>query len=404
MSKRRCHDGWTKIALSCLVACLSVCSLEAAPPKTSEAADRLWLSFTEKYQEFSLKPLSAEVLDQTARAQLISLSGRKFSAWKSEDQPTLPAMVAAMVAKDPATDSYKLTELLLTNLLPKIDVYGHYKSAADISQLNEALRQNTGSVQMTLEIAADGRVLCYPQPDGVAEKAGVNPAAELLEVDGRPVLGKTLSGIRLVFVGQPKTKVVLKIKQPQGKSEVVTLIRSDQSSPIVTTEKGPLGISVHIRRFDKGVSQLIKTQLENFPNTKSLTLDLRGNPGGLRDEALKTASLFFAEGAPLGQFISRSGTQNASDGNGIALQPVSIQIRQDARTASAAEYLIAVLKETLPEKVTLYGYKTYGKSHSTIQLTLEGGGELAVTEALMATASGKSWDKVGITPDHEGKP
>ena len=73
------------------------------------------------------------------------------------------------------------------------------------------------------------------------------------------------------------------------------------------------------------------------------------------------------------------------------------------RTASAAEYLIATLKEGVPDKVTLFGAKTYGKSHSTSHCMLEGGGELAVTETLLSTASGRSWDKTGIAPDRADK-
>ena len=53
--------------------------------------------------------------------------------------------------------------------------------------------------------------------------------------------------------------------------------------------------------------------------------------------------------------------------------------------------------------MTLFGRKTYGKSHSTAHVMLEGGGELAVTETLLSTASGRTWEKTGIDPDQAGK-
>ena len=89
------------------------------------------------------------------------------------------------------------------------------------------------------------------------------------------------------------------------------------------------------------------------------------------------------------------------DGNGVLVEPDRIRILQDERTASAAEYLIAMLKEGLPGKVTSYGTRTYGKSHTVLVTPLQGGGTLSVTEALMATPAGKSWDQTGLEPDRK---
>lgn len=139
--------------------------------------------------------------------------------------------------------------------------------------------------------------------------------------------------------------------------------------------------------------------MEPYANPGRLTIDLRGNSGGYRDEVLKIASLFFEKGTPLGSFTTRQGKQNATDGNAVYIAPSSISILQDQRTASAAEYLIATLREGLSEKVTLFGSKTYGKSHSTASILLDGGGRLTVTEALLSTSSGYNWDQTGIEPD-----
>jgi carboxyl-terminal processing protease len=389
--------------LSGMVACLAVVHAQPAPDASNEAADRLWQSFVGKYNEFSLKPLEAPALDAKAREVLLATAGPKFRSWKPDNQPTFPELLAAVIAKDPTVPKFERIELTLTAMLPQIDVYGYYKPAADISQLTEALRQNPGSIHLTLDQSPDGRVLCFPLPDGPAELAGVNSGALLLAVDNRPAEGKSLAALRLAFVGPPNTPIVLKVRQPQGKVEEFSIIRTDKESPVVTTTKNPLGVTVRVRKFDKGSALKIKTQLEPYPKPGRLTLDLRGNGGGLREEALKTASLFFPEGTPLGKFTSSSGEQTANDGNGVSVEPGSIQILQDERTASAAEFLIAALKEGLPDKVTLSGKKTYGKSHSTAHVILEGGGELAVTECLLSTASGRSWEKSGIEPDHADK-
>lgn len=170
-----------------------------------------------------------------------------------------------------------------------------------------------------------------------------------------------------------------------------------------STIKTPMGVTVRIRRFDPACAIAIRQQLEAYPKPGRLTLDLRGNPGGLREEALMVASLFFPEGTPLGKFTTRGEVQIANNVNPLFVEPGSIQILQDRRTASAAEFLIATLREGLPGKVTSFGTTTYGKAHSTARVALAGGGELSVTEAALTTAAGKSWDTTGIPPDQADK-
>lgn len=397
-----CHlRRFSGACLSGILACLSTLQTVSGSDSGSEAADRLWSSFIEKYNEFSLHPLDEKTLDERARTVLISTAGSKFKSWKPDSKPTFLALANAIMDKDASVPKFERIENTLTALLPTIDTYGYYKSASDIAQWREALRQNPGSVHMTLDLSTDGRILCYPLPDGPAEGAGINFGSQLLAVDQRSVEGKTLSALRLAFVGPPNSPITLTVKQPQGKIEDLTITRADKESPIVSTTKSPVGLTVRVRKFDIGSSLTIKQQLEPYPKPGRLTLDLRGNAGGLREEALKTASMFFAQGTPLGKFATKNGAQTANDGNGVLVEPASIQILQDGRTASAAEYLIAILKEGLPDHVTLFGKKTYGKSHSTVHVALEGGGELAVTEALLSTASGRSWDKSGIPPDQD---
>lgn len=383
--------------------CLAHLLPTMAVAQGDEAADRLWQSFLQTYQEYALKALSPAELDEKARAALIGSAGPKFRSWKADANPTLLAMASAMVEQDPSVSKFTRIEKTLEALLPAIDTYGHYHLASDVAQLQEALRQNPGSVHMTLDRASDGRIVCFPLDGGPADKAGIGSGATLLAVDGRPAEGKSLPALRLAFVGPPNSPIKLKVTQPHGKVEEFTVNRTDKPSPNVVVEKTPLGLNVRIRKFDKGSASAVKQQLEQYPDVSRLTLDLRGNAGGVRDEALRIASLFFPQGTPLGTFTTNTGAQTANDGNGVTISPSSIRILQDGRTASAAEFLIATLHEGLPDKVTLFGKKTYGKSHSTVQVALDGGGEVAITEALLSTPGGRSWDKTGIVPDQADK-
>ncbi len=390
------------IATHALLA-LPVATAQEAAENDREAAERLWANFLTSYRGKSLDPLDPDSLDLKAREVLLATSGPRFSSLKPDSAESLPELADAMLARDPSIGKFARIEQTLEALLPKIDIYGSYNPAADVVQMREALRQNSGIIQMTLEQQPDGRVLCFPTDGGPADKAGVNSGALLMSVDDRPSTGKSLLALRLAFVGPPNTGMKVKVRQPQGKIEEFTIQRTDKRVPDVAVTKSLVGVAVRIRSFSQGSAADLKQQLKAYPKPTNITLDLRGNTGGLREEALKIASLFFPEGTTLGKFTTLGGVQAPKDGNPVFVDPESIRILQDGRTASAAEYLIATLKEGLPGKVTTFGSRSYGKSHTVRQIPLQGGGELTVTESLMSTPQGRSWDKTGLAPDQPGK-
>ncbi|MDB6079093.1 MAG: ctpA1, partial [Akkermansiaceae bacterium] len=252
----------------------------------------------------------------------------------------------------------------------------------------------------TIDQDETGRLLCFPQPYGPAATAGVLPGAELIAVDGIPVERKELMVVKFAFIGPPASIVKIQVRQPHGKLEEIVITR-DKEAPLVFGSVGPLGLNIRIRRFDPGAIDLFKKVLAEHPDAKRITIDLRGNPGGIRDDAFMAASMFVPQGVVLGKFTTREGEHIITDDNGVLYKPDSIRIVMDRRTASGAELLSAILKESLPDKVKLFGENSYGKSHSTAQVGLEGGGSMMITESTLATASGKGWDKVGLSPDNK---
>lgn len=387
-------------------AALAVLMGTALPARADldDAANGLWRSFLQRYRELSLVQLGDAELDALAREHLISRLGPRYRGWKKEDHADLGALITAIREKEPERGSFQLVELALSAMMPAIDRYGSYDTAADVARFQEALRQGPGgSVQMTIEHDKAGRLLCFPLADGPADRAAILPGAELMAVDGIEVERKELVTVKFAFIGPPASKVRVKVRQPHGKIEEVTITR-DQEPPSVIASKGPLGLNIRIRKFDSGSAKLLRDLLrQHADQAKRLTLDLRGNPGGLRDEAVLAASLFLPEGTPIGTFISRAGKDSLKDGNGVEVQPDSIRIVLDRRTASGAEFLAATLREGLPGKVMIFGENSYGKAHSTARAATEGGGMLTLTEAELATASGFTWEKTGVKPDHQSK-
>ncbi len=374
-------------------------SRASADPDASLAGRRLWEDFLREYAANSLQPLPPAELDAKAREVLLEVSGIRFRSWKPDARSSLPELAEAMSETDASKPPFARVEDALESLLPKIDRYGHYHRAADVSRLAEALKQNSGGVHMTLDLGTDGKIRCYPLENGPAARAGIGAGAILLEVDGLSAEGKTLPALRLMFVGPPGSDIRIKVMQPHGKAEEFAMKRSGNPIPNVISTNSPLGLTLKIRKFGVGVAKEVRSIMESHGDAKRVTLDLRGNPGGDWNEVLKVASLFFPEGTVLGKWTGNGGEQVARDGNGVMIKPEIIRVQQDELTASAAEFLVAALRDGLPDKVRVFGKKSYGKSHSTILIFLNAGGQLAVTDALLATAGGVSWDRTGIEPD-----
>lgn len=154
---------------------------------------------------------------------------------------------------------------------------------------------------------------------------------------------------------------------------------------------------IRVLSFQRGVSQKIKTAVEECSICKGIILDLRGNHGGFFDEAVKIADLFLDEGivayttSPL---TDESQYFTAETGDIAFSKPMVVLI--DGMTASAAEILAASLSEQ--NRAVLVGTKTYGKG--TVQDVKKIGGEraMSVTTSFFYTPSGLKIDKIGVTP------
>lgn len=154
---------------------------------------------------------------------------------------------------------------------------------------------------------------------------------------------------------------------------------------------------IRVLSFQKDISERVRTAVEECSKCEGLILDLRGNHGGLLDEAVKIANLFLDEGIIAYTLSAENDPPEyytAESGDILGGRPMVILT--DGYTASAAEVLAAGLSEQ--NRAVLIGTKTYGKG--TVQDVQKMGGERAIsmTTSFFYTPSGVKIDKVGLTP------
>jgi len=130
-------------------------------------------------------------------------------------------------------------------------------------------------------------------------------------------------------------------------------------------------------------------------------LDLRGNPGGLLDEAVEAASAFL-DGGPVVSYQRRgqpAQVLRAARG-GDTVTPVAVLV--DGGTASAAEVMAGALQDR--GRAVVVGTRTFGKGSVQQPIHLPGGSVAQMTVARYWTPSGRSLDGVGLEPDIEVPP
>ena len=130
---------------------------------------------------------------------------------------------------------------------------------------------------------------------------------------------------------------------------------------------------------------------------EGIILDLRNNPGGLIEEAVKTAQLFIGNGVIVSyQVNGAEKLYKASNSNPISV-PLVVLINRN--TASSAEIVASAFQDR--NRGVVLGERSYGKGSVQEFVTLDDGSKLELTVALYVTPSGRIIDEVGVIPDLE---
>lgn len=154
---------------------------------------------------------------------------------------------------------------------------------------------------------------------------------------------------------------------------------------------------IRLRVFNKQTGLSVKNSLQKNPQIKGVILDLRGNSGGMFNEALKVANLFCDN--EIITYTAGRDNQNihyyTSKDNPLYTGPMVVII--DGETASAAEVLAGGLQEQSRAKVV--GAHSFGKGTIQNITQMSNGGKLVLTSEQFFTPSGKLIHKEGVEPD-----
>jgi carboxyl-terminal processing protease len=302
-----------------------------------------------------------------------------------------------------AVSGNQLDLAAVDGMIASLDPHSAFLDAAEY----EAMRvSTTGHYSgVGIEVAEqDGRIVVVTPIEGSpADRAGVRAADVLLEIDGRPVeAGRLDEAIERMrgFVGSTVRLVVGRAGEPEPLQ--FELERSDVHVRTVRSEPLPGRYGyVRITQFNDatpGDLGLQLSELQADAPLAGLVLDLRGNPGGVLESAVRVADDFLASGVIVraeGRTADARFEMRATDGDLLQRAPLVVLI--DRGSASGAEIVAGALRDH--GRATLMGERTFGKGSVQTVMPLRDGQALKLTTSRYFTPSGASIHDRGIEPD-----
>jgi carboxyl-terminal processing protease len=296
-------------------------------------------------------------------------------------------------------DQNELVEMAIQGMLEQLDPHSVYISAAQIAAVNEEITGNFEGVGVQFAIRKDTIVVMNVVKGGPAEREGVLGGDRILEVDDQVVAstGVTNEDVFKLLKGPKGSQVKLKIYRPGRKTTIsFTLARdvirtnSVEVAYLLNQHTGYMKINTFSEttysEFIQGMRQLTNAGM------KKVILDLRGNGGGLLDQAIRITNEFLGPRDLIVYTMGKSGKKKTHYANGHgAYQDIGLVVLIDDFSASASEILAGAIQDQ--DRGVVVGRRSFGKGLVQQQVVLADGSALRVTTERYYTPSGRSIQK-----------
>ncbi|MFZ4058278.1 MAG: S41 family peptidase [Ferruginibacter sp.] len=302
-----------------------------------------------------------------------------------------------------AVQAASLSDTAIMAILGKLDPHSVFIAKEDLQQVNEDMVGSFFGIGVEFNVLEDTLNITNVIPDGPSFKAGIQTGDQFIKVNDSSIAGKKISAeqIRKLLRGELGSTVKIELLRNQQKVNTtitrgVIPVSSVDAAYMVDATTGYLRLNkfsqTTYREFMINLEQLQKKGL------KSLILDLRGNGGGILDEATSIADEFL-DGDKLityteGKHFPRKEYRCKREG---LFEKGKLVVLADEGTASASEILIGALQDW--ERATIIGRRSFGKGLVQEQYDLTDGSALRLTIARYYTPLGRSiqrpYDKGG---------
>lgn len=302
-------------------------------------------------------------------------------------------------------DDKKLIEAAINGMLTSLDPHSAYLSPESLNDMQVQTRGEFGGLGIEVRMENKLVKVITPIDDTPAAKAGILPGDYITQLDGEQVEGLSLR------------EAVDRMRGPVGSEIVITILRKNVPEPFeVKIKRAVIQINkvshriegndigyIRIPSFHERTADGLESAVKKIraklgeDKLKGYIIDLRNNPGGLLEQAIKVSDAFLDKGAIVitrGRNLEETQRATAHRGDISNGKPIIILI--NGGSASASEIVAGALLDH--KRATLIGSRSFGKGSVQTIIPLGSNGAIRLTTALYYTPSNTSIQAKGIDP------
>ena len=302
--------------------------------------------------------------------------------------------------------SKDLIEAAIDGMLTSLDPHSSYLSADDAAKMKVQTRGEFGGLGIEVT-QQEGFVKVVSPIDGTpADAAGMEAGDFITHVDGQSLLGLTLDEAVGMMRGPVGSEIIITVVR-EGEDEPfdVSIIRDTIKLTAVRARTEGDTVVLRITTFNDQTYPNLVDGLEKqvgeaggMENINGIVLDLRNNPGGLLNQAIRVSDAFLEKGeivSTRGRYSRDSERYNAKAGDLVNGKPIVVLI--NGGSASASEIVAGALQDH--RRAIVVGTRSFGKGSVQTVMPLRGEGAMRLTTSRYYTPSGRSIQALGVSPN-----
>jgi carboxyl-terminal processing protease len=302
--------------------------------------------------------------------------------------------------------SKDLIEAAIDGMLTSLDPHSSYLSADDAAKMKVQTRGEFGGLGIEVT-QQEGFVKVVSPIDGTpADAAGMEAGDFITHVDGQSLLGLTLDEAVGMMRGPVGSEIIITVVR-EGEDEPfdVSIIRDTIKLTAVRARTEGDTVVLRITTFNDQTYPNLVDGLEKqvdeaggMENINGIVLDLRNNPGGLLNQAIRVTDAFLEKGeivSTRGRYSRDSERYNAKAGDLANGKPIVVLI--NGGSASASEIVAGALQDH--RRAIVVGTRSFGKGSVQTVMPLRGDGAMRLTTSRYYTPSGRSIQALGVSPN-----